>query len=257
MPFIRNVLNKKGIESTFIREEHLKNVREPVRVYQVQVEGVKIPEPMPTAVDVSLQQIEHSEQKPFNQKKIIWGVAAIILMAFGYIFYANTSGNKTETISEMEIVEKSIAVLPFVSLSTDPEKQYLADGVMDAILLHLSKIENLRVITRTSVEQYRNTTMTIPEIASELNVHHVLEGSFQKYGDKANLIVQLSNARQNEDHLWANEYNRDWSDIFAVQSEVSQTIARELQAVITPEEKQLIEKIPTAKPDSIRFLPER
>ena len=117
---------------------------------------------------------------------------------------------------------------------------------MDAILLHLSKIENLRVITRTSVERYRNTTMTIPEIAKELNVHHVLEGSFQQHGNIANLIVQLSNAQQNEDHLWADEYNRDWSDIFAVQSEVSQAIARELKAVITPEEKQLIEKIPTS-----------
>ena len=79
-----------------------------------------------------------------------------------------------------------------------------------------------------------------------MNVNHILEGSFQKHGDRANLIVQLSDAQQNEDHIWANEYNRDWSDIFAVQSEVSQAIARELQAVITPEEKQLIEKIPTA-----------
>ncbi len=86
---------------------------------------------------------------------------------------------------------------------------------MDALLLHLSKIENLRVITRTSVERYRNTEMSIPEIAAELNVQHVLEGSFQKHGDQANLIVQLSNAKQNEDHLWANEYHRDWSNIFA------------------------------------------
>ena len=116
---------------------------------------------------------------------------------------------------------------------------------MDAILLHLSKIENLRVVTRTSVEQYRNTTMTIQEIAGELNVDHILEGSFQKYEDRVNLIVQLSDVRQHENRIWANEYNRDWSDIFAVQSEVSQTIARELQAEIKPEEKQLIEKIPT------------
>ena len=201
---------------------------------------------------VSLKRSEHQTKKksivlsiliPLTQS--FWGVLAIILVVLGYISYANTPGNETENASEMKIVDKSIAVLPFTSLSTDPEKQYLADAVMDAILLHLSKIENLRVITRTSVEHYRNTTMTIPEIAAELNVHHILEGSFQKHGDKANLIVQLSNAQQNEDHIWANEYNRDWSDIFEVQSEVSQIIARELQAVITPEEEKLIEKFPT------------
>ena len=242
----KNILNKKEITTILVGERELRGVREPVRIYQVDVEGVEISEPKTSPSIASSNQVEHAGKKPPNKRKVIWGVAAIILMGLGYMFSVNTSGSETENISEMEIVEKSIAVLPFVSLSTDPEKQYLADGVMDAILLHLSKIENLRVITRTSVERYRNTTMTIPEIASELNVHHVLEGSFQKYGDKANLIVQLSNAQQNEDHLWANEYNRDWSDIFTVQSEVSQTIARELKAVITPEEKQLIEKIPTA-----------
>ena len=151
-----------------------------------------------------------------------------------------------DLVAGIDLEEKSIAVLPFISLSTDPEKQYLADAVMDAILLHLSKIENLRVITRTSVERYRKTEMTIPEIAHELNVGHVLEGSFQKHGDQANLIVQLSNAQQKEDHLWASEYNRNWSDIFAVQSEVAQTIAEELRAVITAEEKRLIEKVPTS-----------
>jgi len=240
----KNVLNKKGITTILVGEKELKGVREPVRVYQVQVEGVEIPEPKTSPSIASSNQVEHAGKKTSNQRKIIWGAVAIILVVIGYIFYANTNG--TENASETEIVEKSIAVIPFKSLSGDPEKQYLADGVMDAILLHLSKIENLRVITRTSVEQYRNTTMTIPEIAAELNVHHILEGTFQKHGDRANLIVQLSDAQQNEDHIWANEYNRDWSDIFAVQSEVSQAIARELQAVITPEEKQRIEKIPTA-----------
>ncbi|MBA7522906.1 hypothetical protein ES705_15026 [subsurface metagenome] len=133
------------------------------------------------------------------------------------------------------------------SLSTfgdDPEKQYLADGVMDAILLHLSKIEDLRVMSRTSVEQYRETNKTAIVIGQELNVAYLLEGSFQKYGDKARLIIQLIKTTD-DSHLWSNEYDRDWKDIFSVQSEVAQTIARELNAVITPEEKQLIEKAPT------------
>jgi TolB-like protein/lipoprotein NlpI len=143
-----------------------------------------------------------------------------------------------------EHLEKSIAVLPFKSLSDDPEKQYLADGMMDAILLNLSKIEDLRVMSRTSVEQYRETDKTSGVIGRELGVAYLLEGSFQKYGDNARLIVQLIKTGK-EGHEWANEYDRIWNDIFSVQSEVAQAIARELHAVLTPEEKQTIEKLPT------------
>jgi TolB-like protein len=141
--------------------------------------------------------------------------------------------------------DKSIAVLPFKLLTEEPNKQYLADGMMDAILLHLSKIEDLRVVSRTSVEQYRETDKTSSVIGKELGVAYLLEGSFQKYGDNVRLIVQLIKTGK-EGHEWANEYTRNWNDIFSVQSEVAQAIARELEAVITPEEKQLIEKIPTA-----------
>ena len=142
------------------------------------------------------------------------------------------------------VVDKSIAVLPFTSLSDDPDKQYQADGVMDAILLHLCKIEDLRVISRTSMEQYRDTDMTINEICEELGVSYILEGSFRRYEDQARLIVQLIQPGR-EEHVWANNYDRDWKDIFTVESEVAQAVARELRAVITPEVKQRIEKIPT------------
>ena len=129
-------------------------------------------------------------------------------------------------------------------MSDDPEKQYLADGIMDAILLHLSKIEDLRVLARTTSEKYRDTDKTATEICQELGVSFALEGSFRKYGDQARLIVQLIRSGK-EDHAWAKQYDREWKEIFAVESEVAQAIAKELQAVITPEEKQLIEKIPT------------
>ena len=95
-----------------------------------------------------------------------------------------------------EPVEKSIAVLPFKLLSNEPDKQYLADGMMDAILLHLQKFKELRVMSRTSVEQYRETTKTIHSIGQELGVDYLLEGSFQKNGDNVKLIVQLINADQ-------------------------------------------------------------
>jgi TolB-like protein/Tfp pilus assembly protein PilF len=141
-------------------------------------------------------------------------------------------------------IEKSIAVLPFKLLSDEPDKQYLADGMMDAILLNLSKIKDLRVISRTSVEQYRATNKIIPVIGKELNTEFILEGSFQKSGENVKLIVQLINTKK-ETHLWANEYTRNWNDIFSIQSEIAQKIASELKAVITPREKKLIEKSPT------------
>jgi TolB-like protein len=160
-------------------------------------------------------------------------MATIVIVASMFVLFFQTS-----------ITDKSIAVLPFKYLSDDPEKQYLADGVMDAILLHLSKIEDLRVMDRTSVEQYRETDKTSIIIGQELDVAYLLEGSFQKYGDQVRLIIQLIKPG-NEGHIWAEEYDRNWNDIFSVESEVAQTIAGELQAVIKPDEIQLIEKKPT------------
>ncbi|MEN8250681.1 MAG: hypothetical protein ABFS32_17235 [Bacteroidota bacterium] len=159
---------------------------------------------------------------------------------------------RTKGVKGTEELDRSIAVLPFISLSDDPEKQYLADGVMDAILLHLSKIEDLRVMSRTSVEQYRVTDKKVTEICQELDVGFVLEGSFRKYGDQARLIVQLIQSGK-EDHAWAKQYDREWEDIFTVESEVAQSVAQELKAVITPEEKQLMEKKPTTNPLAYDF----
>jgi len=179
-------------------------------------------------------------QAPVSSKswKIASYISFVVIVALVVLNIIPRANNKKE------ILDKSIAVLPFKSLSDDPEKQYLADGVMDAILLHLSKVGDLRVLSRTSVEQYRVTDKTATEICEELDVAFVLEGSFRKYGDQARLIVQLIQPGK-EGHAWANEYDREWKDIFAVESEVAQSIAQELQAVITPEVKQRIEKIPT------------
>ncbi|RQW03170.1 MAG: tetratricopeptide repeat protein [Calditrichaeota bacterium] len=190
------------------------------------------------------KELTGTEKSVHKSKKrrfiLISGIVLAMAVAISVLFIFNIIGNKNQS----QEIEKSIAVLPFTSLSDDPEKQYLADGVMDAILLHLSKIEDLRVMSRTSVLQYRETEKTLNVIGKELGVKYLLEGSFQKYGDNARLIVQLIKTGK-EGHGWANEYNRDWSDIFSVQSEVAQAIARELDAVITPEEKELINKVPT------------
>jgi serine/threonine-protein kinase len=140
--------------------------------------------------------------------------------------------------------EKSIAVLPFKLLSDEPDKQYLADGMMDAITLHLSKISDLRVMSTTSVEQYRGTAKTARVIGKELDVKYLLEGSFQKFGEDTKLIVQLIRASE-ESHVWADEYNSRWSDVFSLQSEVARKIASELMVALTPEEAGMMEERPT------------
>jgi len=140
--------------------------------------------------------------------------------------------------------EKSIAVLPFKLLSDKPEEQYIADGVMGSINLHLQKFGDMRVIPNISVEQYKGTSKTSRTIGKELKVKFLLSGSFQKFGNDVKLIVQLIVADE-ERNLWGKEYESTWNKIFSLESEVAQTIARELYATITPEEKELIEKIPT------------
>jgi len=177
-------------------------------------------------------------------RKSVFVVLAIgIMAALVFILYLIRS-EKNSVTNESISTQISIAVLPFTSLSEDPEKQYLADGVMEAILLHLSKIKDLRVIDRISVEQYRGTSKTSTLICEELGVNYLLTGSFSKYDDQARLTVYLIHSGK-EGHVWMNQYDREWSDIFTVESEVAQLLAKELQAVITPEEKQLIEKVPT------------
>jgi len=205
-------------------------------VYDVTPEGVKKTKPVK-----EVQQQEPVKPTGSTAWKIATYISVVIIAAL-VVFQIVSSKKQVEDLTELE---KSIAVLPFTSLSDDPDKQYLADGVMDEILLHLSKIADLRVLSRTSVVQYRETDKTATEICQELDVAYVLEGSFQKYGDEARLIVQLIKSGK-EAHEWSDKYDRNWNDIFSVQSEVAQTIARELHAVITPEEKQLIERIPTA-----------
>jgi TolB-like protein len=141
--------------------------------------------------------------------------------------------------------EKSIAVLPFKNDSPDTANTYFINGLMEDILNNLQKIKDLRVISRTSVEQFRNNTAkSIPDIAKELGVNYIVEGSGQKINNTIRLSVQLLRAAK-ESHLWGNSYEKEIKDYFETQSQIAQSIASELGAVITPQEKQLIEKIPT------------
>ena len=143
--------------------------------------------------------------------------------------------------------KKTIAVLPFKNDSNDSTNVYFINGVMESILTNLQKIKNLRVISRTSVEKYRNSSKTIPELAKELNVNYFVEGSGQKIGDKILLNIQLIEA-SSDNHLWAEQYNKQITDIFKLQNDVAKNIADKIEVIITPEEEERIYKLPTQNP---------
>jgi TolB-like protein/Tfp pilus assembly protein PilF len=145
--------------------------------------------------------------------------------------------------------EKSIAVLPFDNLSRDPDNAYFAEGIQDEILTRLAKVADLKVISRTSTQHFKSAPENLPEIAKQLGVAHILEGSVQKAADKVRVNVQLINAITDA-HVWADTYDRKLTDIFAVESEIAKAIAETLQAKLTGAEKSSIAKAPTANPEA-------
>jgi TolB-like protein/class 3 adenylate cyclase/Tfp pilus assembly protein PilF len=142
------------------------------------------------------------------------------------------------------IPEKSIAVLPFENLSNEKENAYFADGIQEEILTRLSKIADLKVISRTSTQRYKSAPENLPEIARQLGVAHILEGRVQKSGDAVRVNVQLIKAA-NDSHLWADTFDRKLTDIFSVESEVAKAIADQLRAKLTGQEEQVIAAKPT------------
>jgi eukaryotic-like serine/threonine-protein kinase len=145
--------------------------------------------------------------------------------------------------------DKSIAVLPFKNFSDNKEDEFFSDGITEDILTQLSKIADLRVISRTTMMRYRETKKTLLEIGQELNVGTVLEGSVRKDGRRVRIVGQLIDAKSDE-HLWAETYDREIKDIFAIQSEVAQNIARALRAVLTPQEEERLAAPPTGNIDA-------
>jgi len=182
----------------------------------------------------------------------IW-IAVIVVAAalsLGLFFLGRYSaGRATPQVTEAPTAvnpQKSIAVLPFENLSEEKANAFFADGVQDEILTDLSKIADLKVISRSSVMHYRSGLERNPrKIGEELGVAHVLEGSVQRAGNRIRVNAQLIDAR-NDTHLWAQTYDRDLSDVFAIQSEIAKTIADQLQAKLSPQEKSAIQRPPTS-----------
>jgi TolB-like protein/Tfp pilus assembly protein PilF len=172
-------------------------------------------------------------------------VAGLLLIAMlGIGFWTVRRSQKKFVNTAAAIPSKSIAVLPFENLSRDPDNAYFTDGIQDEILTRLSKIADLKVISRTSTQHYKSAPANLPEIAKELGVTHILEGRVQKSGEAVRVNVQLIKAA-NDSHLWADTYDRRLTDIFSVESEVAKAIADQLRAKLTGPEEQVIAAKPT------------
>jgi TolB-like protein len=181
-------------------------------------------------------------------KKYLWIYVVIIgaALSIGLFFLGRYSaGNSAGT----GLPEKSIAVLPFESLSEEKGNAYFAEGVQDEILTRLAKVADLKVISRTSTQHFKSAPDDLRDIAKKLGVMNILEGSVQKAGDQVRVNVQLINALTDA-HLWADTYDRKLTDIFAVESEIAKTIAETLQARLTGSEKSSIAKTPTVNPEA-------
>lgn len=227
----RQVQNKIEWQLLKLDSQYLKNILLPMDIYAVQL-------PWSTRKTSTKTHfvIKNKTQKKSALALVIITVLLILIVVSLYIFIPQKSASKKTS---------SIAVIPFRNMSEKIENEYFSDGITEDVIAQLSKITDLRVISRTSVMQYKNTDKSLKEIANELDVTHVLEGSVRRAGNKVRIVAQLIDA-STDDHIWANTYNKELTEIFTIQSDVADNIAKELRVKITNSEKVRIDKQATA-----------
>ena len=216
-----NVSNKNDINTEFVKVVHLKNVKEPVRIYQVKMEGVVTIKPV----------FSSTETKIFKHKNLfLLSIGLVLILATGYFIYNNFQKKSKEDIpSKVEVViDKSIAVLPFVDMSARKDQEYFSDGLSEELLNLLAKIPELKVIGRTSSFSFKGKNEDLRSIAEKLGVAHILEGSVRKDGNKIRVTVQLIKAKDGS-HLWSETYDRDLKGIFKLQDEIAKAVVLQLK----------------------------
>ncbi len=188
--------------------------------------------------------------KPLWKQPVVLlaGVLGIVIVVAGVQWILSGAGEETGR----DVREKSIAVLPFTTITRSEDDEIFADGIHDVILTHLAKIRDLKVLGRQSVLRYKGTDKSPREIGRELGVGFLLEGSVSRAEDSIRVVAQLLDTRT-EEHVWADIYHREYASVFAIQSDVAQRIAQELEATLTPREKAQIEQKPTDDLEAYEF----
>ena len=213
-------------------------------IYDVTPEGVQKTKPVSTKT-------KHKVEK--TARSVGWQIATVVSIVIIIGLLAINIFSIRKKTENAKILEKSIAVLPFANLSNDPEQEYFSDGMVDAILDNLFKVGDLKVISRTSSMRYKDTELTLKEIAQELKVTSILEGSVQKAGEKVRITIQLIDA-ESDTHLWSDIFDGVLSDVFAFQSDVARAVADELKIALSAEEVNHLDvSIPSSNPVAYDF----
>ncbi len=236
----------KHIQTRFLDAYEFKNVEGTIPLFAIANEGLVIP--TPDEVKGKLKAPSNIDSKAKHSKSKLGVLAIVVLVLLLVLSYFHFIEEGREVVSE-----NSIAVLPFTNLSTDKDFEIFTDGMTEDILTNLSKLKDIHVISRTSMMQYKNTTKSIPEIAEELGVAYVLEGSIRKQDDQIRVAAQLIKA-DGDGHVWAQNYDKTLTDIFEIQSEVSSKIANALQLNLSFEEQQNFATTPTTNIDAYRYF---
>jgi len=240
------IRSQNYIKVKFLDAFDLKNVIEAIPVFAIDNEGLVIPNPK----EIKKRQRENfkNETSKSKDKRVIYVIfilsLLIILSALLYDKFFNTATMQ---------MENTIAVLPFENISADEDSDIFTDGITEDILTNLSKLKQLHVISRTSVVQYKNSNKPISDIAKELGVVYILQGSIRKYGDKIRVTAQLINAKS-DIQIWADTYDKTITDIFAIQSEVSKEIVGAMQFKISVEDQENLSSIPTKSIDAYQLF---
>jgi adenylate cyclase len=231
----REIRNHNDIKTISLGKYEFKNVNELVEIYAICNQGLVVPH----------QKRLIGKGKAVTNKKY-WvriGIATLILASVTFL-YLNFFKNV--------VYDKTIAVIPFINVSNNPNEEYLSDGITEDILTSLSNVADFKVTSFSSTRQYKGSTKTIRQIASELHVAYVLEGSVQRSGDKVRITAQLIEAKD-EYHVFAKNYDESFSEILAIQSKVANEVASALQTKLSPGEKQKIEKHATLNTDAYQL----
>jgi len=229
------VTNQSSIQTESLGEFEFKNITHPQEVFAVNHPDLAVPNKRQTAVK--------KEKIRFVSRKVR-RIIGLVVFAITLAFLINLLVTRISGLWSRVELDKSIAVLPFVNLSDDPGQEYFSDGITEEIINHLARINDLKVISRTSSMNYKNSAKSAREIGKELGVSNILEGSVRKYRNQIRVSAQLINVKTNY-NLWAETYDRELSEIFSIQTDLALNIANTLEATFSDLELEQIEREPT------------
>lgn len=241
--------NQNDINSKFIDSFEFKNVDQTMPIFAIENDGIVVPKR--SEITGKTKEKENKSFKTYKRNSVLITLGIVTILAalfYYYQFFTASSGGELA-------LNRSIAVLPFSNMSNDEDSENFTDGVTEDILLQLSKIKELHVISRASIMQFKESNLSIHDIAKELGVSYVLEGSVRKYGDKVRINAQLIDANNNN-YLWAENYDKTLTEIFEIQSQVSNEIAKALKITLSENEILSLNKLPTESTEAYNVYKE-